>query len=131
VRRRVVVTCCGIVSAAIAIAIGCGDPSHVYEGRLYLPARDCLGTPSSVDVVEGDRPEGNCASVCLVQPRGDAGSAFYVSTMCPPFPFGFDSTGTDPVCAPALAAFARNSTCLLDGGASAPLAPPADASTTD
>jgi hypothetical protein len=51
----------------------------------------------------------------------DGTRTVYVSTMCAPYPFGFDTSGGDPRCATALAAFDRNDTCLADGGSSAPL----------
>lgn len=114
------------LAVVACILHACGDPSHVYEGRLYRDDRDCLGTPSSVDVVTGDDP-GTCAPVCLVQRTFDGGRAYYVSTMCPPYPHGFDASGTDPVCPDALAAFERNDTCLVDGGTTNPL--PRDAGT--
>ncbi len=97
---------------------GCKDDgTHVYVGRLYVEARDCLGTSSSVDVISGDDP-GTCAPICLVQKRGEGGKAIYVATMCPPYPAGveFDTAGTDPACPRALAALSRGDTCLSDGG---------------
>jgi len=128
----------GALSAVVPAALlcmlhasACGDASHVYQGRLYVEARDCLGTTSSVDVVEGDDP-GSCAPTCLLQRRPDGGRVLYVSTMCGPYPFDFDVSGADPKCPAALAAFGRNDTCLSDGGSSAPPpppAPPADAAT--
>jgi hypothetical protein len=116
-------------SAAIApIALGsaCGDPSHIFEGRLFIQDRGCLGTTSSVDVVEGERP-GECGPTCLAQPNDDGGRAVYVATMCGPYPYRFDAAGTDPLCPSALAALARNDTCLLNGGSSSPAPAPADA----
>lgn len=95
------------------------DGTHIYTGRLYLEARDCLGTPSSVDVVDGNEP-GTCAPTCLVQRRAEGGRVIYVSTMCAPYPFDFDTSGSDPRCPAALASFARNDTCFSDGGSSAP-----------
>ena len=93
------------------------DGTHVYVGSLFVEARDCLGTSSSVDVVTGGNP-GECAPICLLQHRGDGGRAVYVATMCPPYPAGveFDTSGTDPACPAALAALARGDTCLSDGG---------------
>lgn len=118
----------GLVSfATIAVyALACGDPSHVYEGRLFVERRGCLGTTASVDVVEGD-PAGDCGPTCLAQPHNDGGRSIYVSRMCGPFPFGFDPSGSDPACPAALAALERNDTCLVDGGSTHPLPPPADA----
>lgn len=104
---------------AASVALGCGEASHVFEGRLFVEGRQCLGTTSSVDVVAGERP-GSCEPVCLVQPTGDGGRAIYVATMCGPYPPGFDATGKDAACTPALAALARGDTCLVDGGSSHP-----------
>lgn len=101
------------------------DGTHVYIGRFYLEKRGCLGTTSSLDVLEGD-PTGECAPVCLIQRRADAERSVYVATMCPPYPapVDFDTSGSDPVCPAALAALARNDTCATDGGSAHPLPPP-------
>ena len=119
----------GLVSFAgltAQLAVACGDPSHVYEGRLFLEHRQCLGTTASVDVVEGDAP-GDCGPTCLTHPQSDGGRAIYVSRMCAPYPFGFDASGADPACPSALAAFERNDTCFADGGSSKPAPAPPDA----
>lgn len=110
-----------------ALLVACGENTHVYTGRLYVEGRDCLATTSSIEVVEGDLP-GSCPPVCLVQrTTPDRKTTAYVSTMCAPYPFGFDTDGADPRCAPALAALARGDTCLADGTSTAPL--PRDAGT--
>lgn len=109
-----------------ASIVACGETTHVYAGRLYVDDRDCVATKSSIEVVEGDPAPESCAPACLVQrTTPDGKRPVYVTTMCPPIPFGFDTDGADPRCAPALAAFARNDTCFSDGGSSAPL--PVDA----
>lgn len=111
----------GALAATAGIALvastnaACGDPSHIYEGQLYRDDLDCLGTSSSVDVVEGDAP-GTCAPVCLIQRTYDGGRAFYVSSMCGPYPFGFEPSSTDPICLRALSALARDGTCGKDSG---------------
>jgi hypothetical protein len=114
-----------------AIAIACGVDSYVYTGRFYVEGRDCLATESSIEVVAGDPAPENCTPTCLVQQTTpDRETRVYVSTTCPPHPYGFDTSGADPRCARALAAFARSDTCLLDGGSSSPApapAPPSDA----
>ena len=125
----------GVAAAAGALACimhtsACKDDgTHVYVGRFYLEGRGCLGTTSALDVIAGDEP-GDCAAVCLIQRRAEAARSVFVSTMCPPYPpaLEFDVSGTDTVCAPALAALARNDTCASDGGSSNPLPPIADAS---
>jgi hypothetical protein len=97
------------------------DGTHVYIGQLYVEARHCLGTTSSVDVVSGDDP-GNCDPICIHQNLHDGGHAIYVATMCPPYPGpDFDTTGTDPQCPLALAALKRSDICLTDGGSTAPV----------
>jgi hypothetical protein len=108
----------------ISLIAACGPEggTHVYLGRLYVQDRDCVATTSSMDVVEGEPAPETCAPTCFVQRTDPArGKPVYVSTMCPPLPFGFDTDGQDARCPAALAAFARNDTCLADGGSSAPL----------
>lgn len=97
--------------------------THIYEGRFYNEGRDCLGTISTVDVVDGPAPSQYCPVVCLSQKKADGGRTLYTSIMCAPYPFDFDTSGTDPKCAMALAAHTRNDTCLSDGGSSAPILP--------
>lgn len=110
------------VVASLAAIVACGETTHVYSGRLYLEGRDCVATKSSIEVVEGDPAPETCAPTCLVQTSTPDGTRpVYVSTMCPPIPFGFVTDGADPRCAAALAAFARGDTCFTDGGSSAPL----------
>jgi hypothetical protein len=113
--------------APVAVVYACGDPSYVFDGRLFVEHRGCLGTTASVDVVEGEQPR-RCPPACLAQPLADGGRAIYVSTMCPPYPFSFDASGSDPACPTALAALERDDTCLLDGGSANPRPPPEDAS---
>lgn len=106
--------------SVVVALIACGDPSHIYEGRAYLESRDCLGTTSSVDVVEGERP-GSCGPVCLAHGHPDGGRTLYVSTMCAPYPFQFDASGRDPSCPAALAALGRDDTCNVDGTSTHPI----------
>ncbi len=122
-----------LVAAASAVTVGtvhllaCGsdEGTHVYLARFYLEARDCLGTPSSIDVISGEEP-GTCAPICLRQIRADGGRAIYASTTCPPYPGpDFDKTGSDPACPAAIAALARGDTCLSDGGSTKPQPRPA------
>jgi hypothetical protein len=123
-------------AVAVALPVACilhlssckDDGTHVYPGRLFLEPRDCVATSSSVDVIAGDDP-GTCDPICLLQLQHEGGRAVYVSTMCPPYPApDFDVSGKDPVCARALAALARNDTCLSDGGTTHPIPPVSDAS---
>jgi hypothetical protein len=118
----------GAIACILHVSACKDDGTHVYIAQLYVEARGCLGTTSSVDVISGEAP-GTCAPICLVQKRGDAGPATYVATMCPPYPSGveFDTSGTDPSCTGALAALARNDICLTDGGSTSPVPPVKDA----
>jgi hypothetical protein len=125
-RVALAVLAASALCAGVAELSACKDDgTHVYVGRFYLESRGCLGTTSSVDVIEGDLP-GDCDPVCLIQHRADSARSVYVATMCPPYPsrVEFDVSGTDPVCVPALAALARNDTCATDGGSAHPLPPP-------
>lgn len=111
----------GAVACTLHLSACKDDGTHVYQGRLYVEARNCLGTTSSIDVVSGDVP-GECSPICVRQSLAEGGRAIYVATMCPPYPGpGFDTAGTDPACTPALAALARGDTCLSDGGSTHPV----------
>jgi hypothetical protein len=135
-----------IGALAVAISVACGSASsHIFLGRPYDDQRQCLGDTAGVDVVSGPDPGLGCAATCLIG-KLDETSTVYVSTACAPFPMFFDTSGTDPRCAGALAASARSDICNADGGSSNPIeagsdsssdssvvdtgAPPSDASTT-
>ena len=124
--RRLLISAFGPFGLLAIHAAACRDTSHVFEGRLLAQQKKCLGTTSSLDVVEGDSVS-QCPPACLAQPLSDGGRAIYVATMCAPSPFAFDASGTDLLCPSALDALERNDTCLLDGGSANPLPPPADA----
>jgi len=109
-----------LVLLGFAAPAACESGTHAYVGRLYLEERKCLGTTSSLDAVEGE-PPGDCEARCFIQTSFDARRAVYVSKMCAPYPYGFDTSGTDPACPDALAALTRGDTCLTDGGSTAPL----------
>ena len=92
-------------AAIAALALACDDPvSHIFAGRLYEPARGCVDSVTSIDVVDGPTPGAPCAPACFVGPYAtDSGDKpVYVSTMCAPFPPAFDTTGTAKACAVAL-----------------------------
>lgn len=133
-RRRVSAALFGGGLVACIMHAACGDPSHLFLGRYYLEGRDCLGTDSVIDVVEGEDP-GVCPVVCLIDPANpNADRAVYVSTMCAPYPYAVVASTTDPSCIRALAAFERDDTCNQDGTSSNPReagAPPVDAGDED
>ena len=126
----------GLISALVVSA--CDDATtHIFYGQTYDPTADCLDTVVVVDTIGGDDTGQNCAPFCLATEPGpdDAGITVYVSTTCAPYPPLFDTSQTNPLCAPALAAAANQSTCLPDGGrttdAAADQDAEADAATTD
>ncbi len=116
-----------VLAATLAIAACSESTSYIFAGRLYEPGRGCVDTTTAIDVLDGTQA-GVCTRACLLGPPDlDSGMpALYVSTMCPPYPRGFDAVTTPPDCAPALAAYDRNDTCQGDGGS---LHPPVDAGT--
>jgi hypothetical protein len=137
-RLRVVLGAALGLAAAARVAAGCGEQdSHPYVAELYEPDRDCLDTSTGIDVVEGASADSNCAPVCLygspdiigLDDGGPEGGQTYVSTMCPPYPALFDTSGNAPYCAQALAALARADVCLDDGGSTSPADGAADVAT--
>ena len=110
----------GRALAACFALSACGDPvSHVFAGRLYEPARDCVDETSSIDVVDGKPNSAPCERECLVAPAEGGRSSVCVSTMCAPYPRGFEIRSSTE-CAAALDAFDRNDTCFTDGGSAHP-----------
>jgi len=113
-----------LAGIACALAIACDGPeSHVYVAMLYEPTRDCLDPSVSLAII--GTPDGSltCAPTCLVLPSPPAPGSeqVYVSTMCPPYPDGYDASQTDPLCPPALAAYRRGpDACLAGGGSTDP-----------
>jgi len=114
-----------------ATAVGCDDPEeHIYTAELFEPASNCLDPYSALDIIAGgDGGQATCAPVCLV-----GGNATYVSTVCPPYPEGYDTSGTDPSCALALADYAtdgggRYCGDLTDTGVATPTPDASDAAT--
>ena len=111
--------------AVLTTLAACSESgSHVFAGRLYEAARDCVDPTRSIDVVDGKPPGAPCPRACLVGPgdRDSGASPVFVSTTCAPFPRGFDVSGTGAACALALDAYDRNDTCEADGGTSHPSA---------
>jgi hypothetical protein len=126
---------------ATLLPVACSDPAYVYVARRYDPVRDCLLPSEGIDVVRGSGSS-DCAAACLVDTRDaattlssysdeladaadasdasdggviDPSTRLYVSTMCPPYPVGFDTSGTAPGCAAALEASHAGKSCG-DGG---------------
>jgi hypothetical protein len=99
-----------------------GPPTHILPGSLYEVGRDCVDPTASIDVVIGPDPGNACMPTCLVTPAGQNGApaGIYVTTECPPYPPLDDTSGSQPGCAGALAAYANGAVCAAaadDGGA--------------
>jgi hypothetical protein len=110
---------CVFGAGAAVVAIACDEASsHPFGGRLYEDSRGCLDDGTEIDVVDGTDPGSACDPKCVVTPPDpDSGVlSVYVSTMCPPFPEGYDVSGEDPRCQEAVLAYQENLTCLIDGG---------------
>ncbi len=109
----------GVVTL-VAFAVACdNDPeSHVYLAAPYEAAGDCFGW--SVSLAQVDTPSGDldCAPTCLVPANGGGSEGIYVSTMCGPFPGGYDTSQTDPGCQSALAAWPAEQSALAAGTSS-------------
>jgi hypothetical protein len=117
-------------AAMLVVAAACsGAKSHPYPARAFDARRTCLMPTSAVDVVEGTDNGLNCARKCLVGPSpADGGSrAVYISTQCPAYPPGYDTSGAPVECVDAVAAAEREDYCLEDGGSTRPGPHPVDA----
>jgi hypothetical protein len=102
----------GAVGAlAAVVATACNDvQTHVYSAQLYEQSSDCLDDYAAIDVVTGGSGSARCAPVCLV-----GSGAYYVSTMCPPYPAALTASdpdaAPDPLCTAALAAADAGKSC--------------------
>ncbi len=113
----IVAACVGVVGVG---ALACSDAvSHIYTGRAYNPARDCIGPTESIDVVKGSDAVFTCDAVCLLS-AGEGGAGYFVSSECAPYPSFYSVNPADPVCTMALAAAVRGDLCFEDGGSAAP-----------
>jgi hypothetical protein len=103
----------GAVGLALAVLLlhACNDTvSHIYAGRQYDPAHNCIEPTVTIDVVKGNDPGAACPAVCLVAPPAQSGDrTIYVSKECPPYPPLFDTDG--PKCADALTTYAAATPC--------------------
>jgi len=105
------------VTLAIVSALACGTPDHVFAGRRFNRTNGCLDPVSLLDVVRGADPGSTCDPLCFVALDGDGGVPdLYISRECGPYPPLFETSGKDPDCARAFAAFANGPSCLPDGG---------------
>jgi hypothetical protein len=111
----------------------CTSGFHYFIAEQYEPKLGCVDPGSVLDILNGPDPgvDASCDARCIVPPFE---GGVYVSVSCPPYPPGDDISGTNPLCAKALAALARVDICLDSGPsnpleASAPAPPVVDATT--
>ena len=100
------------------LACDASGAAYLYSGNLWEPQRACVDMTSIIDVAEGTDPGSGCGAKCLA--ANDGGLPVYITTMCGPPPIVADVSGSNPACAPALAAFARGDFCLDGGGSTNP-----------
>lgn len=139
-RRAAALALLFALPGALLLPVACSEPAYVYVARRYDPVRDCLLPSEGLDVVRGSGSSA-CAATCLVDTRDgattlssvtgeladanpdadadasgvDPTARLYVSTMCPPYPVGFDPSETTVGCAAALEASHAGRSCG-DGG---------------
>jgi hypothetical protein len=118
--HQAIYACAALAVLGAIVFVACDDTaaSHIYRGRPYDIARDCLDDTGSVDVVSGPDTSLGCDPTCLISTLPEAGDVVFASTQCPPFPEFFDVSGKDPRCAKAIAAVNRSDICNDDGGGS-------------
>jgi hypothetical protein len=125
-------------SAFVACILACDDDpqSHVYVAAPYAAATNCFGPSASLAEVDTGDGSLDCAPTCLLTTAPDGTPLVYVSSMCGPYPAGFDSTQSSPLCAAPLAAWPAEAAALADGTDSCAEGPedastPADAAATN
>jgi hypothetical protein len=102
----------------VALAWACTPArSHLFIADLYESAMGCLDPGTAVDVADGPPNDLTCDAACAIQPQE---GGIYVTSQCPPYPLGWDMSGTDPSCPAALMAHGRGDFCV-DGGSTNPL----------
>ena len=120
-RCRRIAVALAVASPVGVVALACSDAiSHIYTGRSYDTARDCIAPTVSIDVVKGSDAVFTCDAACLVS-AGDGGAGYFVSSECAPYPSFYRVNPADPACTKALAAVARGDVCQDDGGSAAPV----------
>jgi hypothetical protein len=112
------------IAVGIACAIACDDSptSHQFLALQYDATNGCYKDSTALDTVPGGDGSLECAPACLVAGSG-ASEIVYVTTMCGPYPAAItDTSGTDPACAAALAAYSGGCSCdpQDDGGLACP-----------
>jgi hypothetical protein len=107
-----------LAASCMAVAACDDDPeSHVYVATQYDPVGVCFGPSTSLGYIDTSTGDLDCAPTCLV--LDTAGTVkTYVSTMCGPYPAQYDTSQTDPSCAPALAAWPAEEAALANGTSS-------------
>jgi len=127
--RKTLFAVLALLGASVVTAVACIDPdaNFVYTAQPYDPNAMCLGAYVELEQVQATGGSPRCNTLqapdsgvtglaCLVSSSGTV----YVSPICPPYPPDFDTTGTNPLCAQALQAWATDGGCYTppaEGGA--------------
>lgn len=107
-----------LAAVALALAaVGCDDApeSHVFVAAPFVPDAGCFGLSVSVAFVDTADASLDCAPVCLVAPATGGPLAVFVTTMCGPYPTGYDTSQSDATCQQALAAWPAEQAALAAG----------------
>ncbi len=109
-----------VVTLAAGACPACDDDpqSHVYIAAPYVASEDCFGPSASLAQVDTPNGDLDCPPMCLLAPTSGGAKAVYVSTMCGPYPAGYDTSEADPLCATALAAWPAEAAALANGQSS-------------
>jgi len=108
--------------ALLLVLTSCDSGSmYVYTVGLYNPQLDCIIDFEGIDVIEGNDPGSTCTPKCIVGQDVDGDTLVSATTECGPPPYGFDVSGSNPLCPNAMAALTRSDYCLDGGGSSNPL----------
>jgi hypothetical protein len=103
--KRFFVGAVAVAACAYAYACDSSPQSHVYVASLY-DGVSCFAASSSLGYVNTPDGDLDCAPTCLATTTATGQSLIYVSTMCGPYPPGFDTTQTNASCPGAIQAWA-------------------------
>jgi hypothetical protein len=113
-----------VVVSAASLWFACNAiQAYPFIAGQYNATLDCVNPGEVIDVLGGTYVDASCDATCVVPPYD---SGVYITGACPPFPQGDDISGTNRLCAKALAAINRHDLCLEAG----PSNPAMDAGTT-
>ena len=91
--KRVFVGAVAVAACAYGYACDSSPQSHVYVAALY-DGVSCFAASSSLGYVNTADGALDCAPTCLVTTTSTGQTLIYVSTMCGPYPPGYDTSQT-------------------------------------